>query len=113
MGNGPGGMEILSHRARRCAALAYCFQTRKPVPGAVLPAPPVLRGKTEIDRQSDLPSSAKVHVSGSRASAYYPFAKGSLMSLAAEYDKWHEKVFESDPEHADESSPWYNIVMDY
>jgi ubiquinone/menaquinone biosynthesis C-methylase UbiE len=35
------------------------------------------------------------------------------MTLAAEYDKWHTKVFESDPEHADESSPWYQIVLKF
>jgi ubiquinone/menaquinone biosynthesis C-methylase UbiE len=35
------------------------------------------------------------------------------MSLATEYDKWHTKVFESDPEHADESSPWYQIVLEF
>jgi ubiquinone/menaquinone biosynthesis C-methylase UbiE len=35
------------------------------------------------------------------------------MSLATEYDKWHTRVFESDPEHADESSPWYQIVLEY
>jgi len=35
------------------------------------------------------------------------------MSLATEYDKWHSSVFESDPRHADESSPWYQIVLEY
>jgi ubiquinone/menaquinone biosynthesis C-methylase UbiE len=35
------------------------------------------------------------------------------MSLATEYDKWHTKVFESAPEHADESSPWYQIVQEF
>lgn len=35
------------------------------------------------------------------------------MSLATEYDKWHTKVFESDPEHADESSPWYQLVLEF
>lgn len=35
------------------------------------------------------------------------------MSLAAEYDKWHTKVLESDPEHADESSPWYRLVLEF
>jgi ubiquinone/menaquinone biosynthesis C-methylase UbiE len=35
------------------------------------------------------------------------------MSLATEYDKWHTRVFESDPGHADESSPWYQIVLEY
>jgi ubiquinone/menaquinone biosynthesis C-methylase UbiE len=35
------------------------------------------------------------------------------MSLASEYDKWHTKVFDSDPEHADESSPWYQLVLNY
>jgi ubiquinone/menaquinone biosynthesis C-methylase UbiE len=35
------------------------------------------------------------------------------MSLATEYDKWHTKVFESDPVHADESSPWYQIVLEF
>ena len=35
------------------------------------------------------------------------------MSLATEYDKWHTRVFESDPEHADESSPWYQLVLEF
>lgn len=35
------------------------------------------------------------------------------MSLATEYDKWHTKVFQSDPEHADESSPWYQLVLEF
>ena len=35
------------------------------------------------------------------------------MSLATEYDKWHAKVYESDPGHADESSPWYQIVLEF
>jgi ubiquinone/menaquinone biosynthesis C-methylase UbiE len=35
------------------------------------------------------------------------------MGLATEYDKWHTRVFESDPGHADESSPWYQIVLEY
>lgn len=35
------------------------------------------------------------------------------MSLATEYDKWHTKVFETDPEHADESSPWYQLVLEF
>ena len=35
------------------------------------------------------------------------------MSLATDYDKWHTNVYESDPEHADESSPWYQIVLEF
>jgi ubiquinone/menaquinone biosynthesis C-methylase UbiE len=35
------------------------------------------------------------------------------MSLATEYDKWHNKVLESDPEHLDESSPWYKLVLEF
>ena len=35
------------------------------------------------------------------------------MSLATEYDKWHTRVIESDPRHADESSPWYQLVLEY
>jgi ubiquinone/menaquinone biosynthesis C-methylase UbiE len=35
------------------------------------------------------------------------------MTLATEYDKWHTKVFESDPDHADESSSWYQIVLKF
>jgi ubiquinone/menaquinone biosynthesis C-methylase UbiE len=35
------------------------------------------------------------------------------MTLATEYDKWHTKVLESDPGHADESSPWYQIVLEF
>ena len=32
------------------------------------------------------------------------------MSLRTEYDAWHRRVHESDPEHEDASSPWYDLV---
>jgi ubiquinone/menaquinone biosynthesis C-methylase UbiE len=35
------------------------------------------------------------------------------MSLATEYDQWHREVLESDPGHADESSPWYELLTDF
>ncbi len=35
------------------------------------------------------------------------------MSLAQEYDRWHERVYDADPSHADESSPWYRLVLEY
>jgi 2-polyprenyl-3-methyl-5-hydroxy-6-metoxy-1,4-benzoquinol methylase len=35
------------------------------------------------------------------------------MSLATEYDQWHTNVLESDPEHQDESSPWYKLVLEF
>lgn len=35
------------------------------------------------------------------------------MTLATEYDKWHTNVYESDPEHSDETSPWYKIVLEF
>jgi ubiquinone/menaquinone biosynthesis C-methylase UbiE len=35
------------------------------------------------------------------------------MSLATEYDNWHAKIFASNPGHADESSPWYQIVLEF
>ena len=34
------------------------------------------------------------------------------MSLQTEYDVWHQRVFESDPEHQDASSPWYQLVRE-
>lgn len=35
------------------------------------------------------------------------------MSLATQYDQWHQRVFDSCPEHADESSPWYELVLEH
>ncbi len=35
------------------------------------------------------------------------------MSLRTEYDIWHQRVFDADPGHADESSPWYRLVLEY
>ena len=35
------------------------------------------------------------------------------MSLATEYDRWHANVFESDPQHQDEASPWYKLVLEF
>lgn len=35
------------------------------------------------------------------------------MNLATAYDQWHRQVFDSSPEHPDESSPWYRLVLEY
>jgi ubiquinone/menaquinone biosynthesis C-methylase UbiE len=34
------------------------------------------------------------------------------VSLRTEYDAWHQRVYESDPEHEDASSPWYDLVRE-
>ncbi len=34
------------------------------------------------------------------------------MSLRTDYDVWHERLFNADPEHEDESSPWYALVRE-
>ncbi|MGB2623245.1 MAG: methyltransferase domain-containing protein [Candidatus Acidiferrum sp.] len=34
------------------------------------------------------------------------------MSLQEEYDAWHKRIFEADPEHEDASSPWYQLVRE-
>ena len=34
------------------------------------------------------------------------------MSLRSEYDVWHQRVFEADPERQDASSPWYQLVRE-
>jgi 2-polyprenyl-3-methyl-5-hydroxy-6-metoxy-1,4-benzoquinol methylase len=35
------------------------------------------------------------------------------MSLAAEYNDWHQRVFDGAPENHDEESPWYKLVNEY
>jgi SAM-dependent methyltransferase len=32
------------------------------------------------------------------------------VSLRTEYDAWHQRVHENDPQHEDASSPWYDLV---
>jgi SAM-dependent methyltransferase len=34
------------------------------------------------------------------------------MSLRTEYDSWHGRLFNADPEHEDASSPWYELVRE-
>lgn len=34
------------------------------------------------------------------------------MSLATQYDEWHGRVYEAEPGHADEESPWYGLVLE-
>jgi SAM-dependent methyltransferase len=34
------------------------------------------------------------------------------MSLRTEYDVWHARIYGSDPEHEDASSPWYGLVRE-
>jgi hypothetical protein len=35
------------------------------------------------------------------------------MSLRSEYDNWHRRIHEADPEHDDTSSPWHELVREY
>jgi hypothetical protein len=35
------------------------------------------------------------------------------MSLRSEYDNWHRRIHEADPEHDDASSPWHELVREY
>src|SRR5271170_4287557 len=35
------------------------------------------------------------------------------MSLARQYDDWHQRVFDSDPDREDEETPWYRLVLEY
>jgi hypothetical protein len=35
------------------------------------------------------------------------------VSLATEYDWWHTNVFESDPQHQDESTPGYQLLLEF
>jgi 2-polyprenyl-3-methyl-5-hydroxy-6-metoxy-1,4-benzoquinol methylase len=34
------------------------------------------------------------------------------MSLASQYNDWHQRVFDSAPEHEDGESPWYSLVLE-
>jgi ubiquinone/menaquinone biosynthesis C-methylase UbiE len=34
------------------------------------------------------------------------------MTLRTEYDVWHQRVFEANPDHEDASSPWYQLVRE-
>jgi ubiquinone/menaquinone biosynthesis C-methylase UbiE len=34
------------------------------------------------------------------------------VDLRGEYDVWHQRVFDSDPDHEDASSPWYQLVRE-
>jgi 2-polyprenyl-3-methyl-5-hydroxy-6-metoxy-1,4-benzoquinol methylase len=35
------------------------------------------------------------------------------MSLRSEYDNWHQRIWDANPEHEDASSPWYQLVREY
>ena len=35
------------------------------------------------------------------------------MTLRSSYDKWHQRIYDADPEHEDASSPWYQLVQEY
>jgi ubiquinone/menaquinone biosynthesis C-methylase UbiE len=34
------------------------------------------------------------------------------LSLRTDYDTWHQRVFDSEPEHEDADSPWYQLVRE-
>lgn len=35
------------------------------------------------------------------------------MNLITGYDSWHRRIIASGPDHADEGSPWYKLVLEY
>jgi len=35
------------------------------------------------------------------------------MTLRADYDVWHQRIFEANPTHDDAESPWYRLVSEY
>jgi 2-polyprenyl-3-methyl-5-hydroxy-6-metoxy-1,4-benzoquinol methylase len=35
------------------------------------------------------------------------------MGLEKQYDDWHSHAFAGDPDHADEESPWYRLVLEH
>lgn len=35
------------------------------------------------------------------------------MNLRSEYDRWHQRVYNANPDHEDASSPWYRMVREY
>jgi ubiquinone/menaquinone biosynthesis C-methylase UbiE len=34
------------------------------------------------------------------------------LSLRSDYDSWHERILEADPQHDDAASPWYELVRE-
>jgi ubiquinone/menaquinone biosynthesis C-methylase UbiE len=34
------------------------------------------------------------------------------LSLRTDYDTWHQRIFDSEPEHEDADSPWYQLVRE-
>jgi len=35
------------------------------------------------------------------------------MTLQSDYDVWHQRIHDADPDHEDGSSPWYGLVREY
>lgn len=35
------------------------------------------------------------------------------MTLRADYDVWHQRIYDAEPEHDDAQSPWYRLVSEY
>src|ERR1700723_4547627 len=35
------------------------------------------------------------------------------MSLQIDYDVWHRRIYDANPNHEDASSPWYELVSEY
>ena len=35
------------------------------------------------------------------------------MNLVQEYDRWHERLIAANPQYADETSPWYRLVLEH
>lgn len=35
------------------------------------------------------------------------------MTLRTDYDAWHQRIYNADPQHDDSSSPWYQLVREY
>ena len=42
-----------------------------------------------------------------------PTASKSVPDLRADYDVWHQRIYDAGPSHDDATSPWYRLVSEY
>ena len=91
------------HRAFKAASLLL----------ALAIPPKVYYGAQRKLTQSDLYLRARKRWPPWRASLTWTIIGGRAHELAAEYNDWHQRVFDGAPENPDEESPWYKLVTEY
>src|ERR1700730_16901471 len=113
MGGGANPICGVRDRAWYVAAVAVDVHMRKSLARAGASSAPVLSRTPVGGHEQILSPRSEEFAASSAARTHGAPVEDRSMSLDREYNQWYERVIAANPEYADETSPWYKLVLEH